>query len=527
MKSVDTKSVLPAALCALSLIPLLATLLHNRELWLDEAMLFQNFLAPASMSEYPFPYYSQAAPLGYLYINKLVLLFDDVSVQIFISRLISAAGLLTGALFLAAAARRLSGNAAALLAFLMVMTNPWLLRYGTEVKHYSFEFAVACFIIYVAAQLRFSDKTSALAGFLAVGVVGALFSFTYIVVLAAAFATVLILRFGSAPTRQLGAFLRQQSKFLIIGLISITAAAALHLTLTKWLTAYQFKSYADVYRLGGDGGGFIASKVWAAVSLVGYTLAPLLRGIPFIETSPIFLALPASALMLVAWIALPVSMAVSLFPIILLGITLAILFTLNLVGLLPVVSGRHFFFSGSIVLLCVAIGAAQLYEILKAKSPPVVPRIAAYGAAGVFVMAALLLTVRVSEYQRQNVGLLISEIESRPPAPVWVDCLAQPIVAIMKPASFDLRGMLDPSSNDVAWTKRGGCRMSDQQMYPPSYASNVSTALAGEKAAWMLFNHRYNNGIALQLEAATRAVGPCRSVIKRYDSELFYCAAPS
>ena len=156
---------------------------QEHSLWIDEAMLALNLveLDPAALVG-PLPYFEQAAPLGFLWISKLLgSLFGYTEWSL---RLLPFVGgtACVGLTYLVL--RPELGRAAALIACTLVAFAPMPIRYSMEFKQYGLELFAAIVVIWLWLELLrrpFANRL-ALAAALA-GLVLLTFSFTLILVM--------------------------------------------------------------------------------------------------------------------------------------------------------------------------------------------------------------------------------------------------------------------------------------------------------------------------------------------------------
>ena len=160
------------ALIALGVIAALVDLMHNRSLWLDEAMLslnivnkpYSGLLSPLDMN--------QVAPIGFLYVEKLMASIfgnQDWSLKIFpfISYILSVP------LLYVLSFKIFHSSKISLLACALFATNIFIIRYGSEVKQYSTDIFVMLLILnfsfnYDGKQSKNYFYSSALIGSLAI-----------------------------------------------------------------------------------------------------------------------------------------------------------------------------------------------------------------------------------------------------------------------------------------------------------------------------------------------------------------------
>jgi hypothetical protein len=145
--------------------------LHNRSLWLDEALLALNILEkPFSQLLGPLDY-QQMAPVGFLFIEKfLVLTFGDSEYVLRLFPLL--AGILSLLIFYGVARHILTLRGLTIALGLFAVSEP-LLRYSTELKQYSSDVAMALGIYWLGLRCLENESRFILSIFL-FSIVGAI-----------------------------------------------------------------------------------------------------------------------------------------------------------------------------------------------------------------------------------------------------------------------------------------------------------------------------------------------------------------
>lgn len=136
-----------------------------RSLWLDEAMLALNIAARGFVDLLEPLDFNQAAPLGFLLLERAAVALAGVSEQS-LRALPMLAGLAVIPL-VGLVGRRLAGDAAGILAAALAALSPTLVRYANEVKPYSFDALVSAGLLLLA--LRALDARPRGLGWLAAG----------------------------------------------------------------------------------------------------------------------------------------------------------------------------------------------------------------------------------------------------------------------------------------------------------------------------------------------------------------------
>jgi len=141
----------------------------NRSLWADEASLALNLVSKNFRELTQVLDYHQAAPIGFLFIEKLlILVFGNHD---YIMRLFPLfAGLL--ATYLIYKIARASFGIFGLFAAIMFSISWWLVYYSIEVKQYSIDVMVALLLVYLAINCL--NETMQAREFLKLGIVGAI-----------------------------------------------------------------------------------------------------------------------------------------------------------------------------------------------------------------------------------------------------------------------------------------------------------------------------------------------------------------
>lgn len=150
-------NALPWVVLSFGLFLRLLSYVHNRALWVDEIALARN-IEERTLSGLLEPLsYDQAAPIGFLWLEKLtVQAFGDSEYALRLVPLL--AGILSLFLFLWLARRCLT-PAGTLIALLFFATADRLVYYSSEVKQYSSDVVIALLILLVAVSV-YSKKLS-------------------------------------------------------------------------------------------------------------------------------------------------------------------------------------------------------------------------------------------------------------------------------------------------------------------------------------------------------------------------------
>ncbi|MDH3733662.1 MAG: glycosyltransferase family 39 protein [Gemmatimonadota bacterium] len=158
-----------------------AHFLSGRSLWLDEAMIALN-IDQRSFSELSAALdFNQAAPLGFLWLEKLAVLPFGTS-ELALRFWPFVAGLAALAVF-AVLARRLLSPGAAVFAFTLFALSTSLTYYSAEVKQYSFDVLLACLLPLLGLMADEDDRSAAWIALALAGALGVWFSHPLVFVL--------------------------------------------------------------------------------------------------------------------------------------------------------------------------------------------------------------------------------------------------------------------------------------------------------------------------------------------------------
>jgi 4-amino-4-deoxy-L-arabinose transferase-like glycosyltransferase len=183
----------PAILILLAAVVRLGALAQQRSLWIDEARLALNIASRSFLQLIPPLDYDQAAPPGFLWLERLAV--DIFGVSETSLRLVPLlAGVATVALVLPLG-RRVLGDRVALLGVLLCALSPSLIGASTEAKQYGVEALVTCLV--VVALLQWLEEPSVgrrWARVLGIGVVGVWLAPSVVFALAAGLVAILLVR---------------------------------------------------------------------------------------------------------------------------------------------------------------------------------------------------------------------------------------------------------------------------------------------------------------------------------------------
>jgi 4-amino-4-deoxy-L-arabinose transferase-like glycosyltransferase len=184
---------LAAFLIVLATVVRLGVLAQQRSLWIDEARLALNVASRSYLQLFPPLDYDQAAPLGFLWLERLVVgLFGVTEASLRMVPLL--AGVATVALVLALG-RRLFGERVALVSALLCALSPSLISASTEAKQYGVEALMTCLVL--LAGLRWLEEPllgRRWASLLGLGFAGIWFAPSVVFALVAGLGAILMLR---------------------------------------------------------------------------------------------------------------------------------------------------------------------------------------------------------------------------------------------------------------------------------------------------------------------------------------------
>ena len=532
-----------AALILLIVVAHLAIVLINiRDPWGDEAMLAANLVGVDFPLLAPMPYFEQAAPVGYVALSRAVQALAPGADPILLFRLLNVSVFLTGLVALLLHALRVYRPVDFLMLAAIALSSSYVWTYASEIKHYGFEFTATALLLISARRLAYSDRPADYARFGGAVLLAAAISFTTPIVVAAALAGTLALRLAGPVTPRLAAMLTPKparglsTGVIVASVLALGVAAATHLLINRALTHYQMAAYHFVYVEGlFDLHGSVADNVKLALRLPTLLLEPLganaaqgmlaATGGKLGAALAMFGASLALALFLAA--ALPRAPHAVLTLIAFIGGALL----LNLAGILPFVSTRHFFFIAPAVLIVLSVGAGEMLTRVGAWLAPRTRQIAGGAVAAALILTSAMATVAAVSKRSQELSPLLAEVEVEDPrAPVWVYVGAQAAAALLAPKDLRLVGLLDPRSGEEAWGPRGGAmRIDPTQANPwqpnPDYPRSITAAAAGADRLWLLFAGDWMEpGREGFLDAARAAVGPCVPRATANDTALYYCA---
>ena len=521
-------------------------LVNDRDPWHDEALLAANLIGVDFPLLTPMPYFEQAAPVGYVALARAVQALAPAADPIALFRLLDVAVFLVGLVALLLHALRTCRPVDFLMLAGIALSSGYLWTYASEIKHYGFEFTATAFLLITGRALAYSDRPAAYVQFGAAILVAAAISFTTPIVVAAVLGGTIALRLLGPVAPALAARLapppplRGGSAGLIVAtVLALGVAAGMHLMVNRDLTQYQMAAYSFVYQAGTfDLSGSIVENVRIALRLNSMLLEPIgaaaLQGTLQALGGKLATALTilGATLAMGFFLAAAARRAPHAVLTMLAFITGALL--LNIMGQLPFVSTRHFFFIAPVTLIVLSVGSGELLTLAGARMSPGLRRAGAFAVLAALVWTSANATLAAANKRSQELTPLFAEIVARDPgAPVWVYADAQPAAKLLAPVGVRLVGMFDDRSGTEGWGARGGGMLIDPEAENPwqpnpAYPRSIGAAAAGASALWLIFAGDWMEpGREGFLNAADAAVGPCELRLTSTDSALYYCAPRS
>jgi hypothetical protein len=347
---------LSAVVAVLIVVSRLIAIIDAPDIWLDEAMLMANLpLDSLSAAFQPLPHHAQTAPPGYLILASVIssVLGEQQDLGL---RLLSLAGSLGAMAFMFMALVRLGATWITPIALALVFLSPFGVRYGIEIKQYSFELLATSLMLYATVRLTAARASTTDLWFLVgAGVAAMLFSFAAPLIVAgfaAGFVATAIWRRRRVETRS----------FLVMAGLT-TATAVWHLAVVAPITSANFAYWAHHYEAAYLNLPVIGPGV--GVGPRGYLSIMFGMFDPFYEMQSGYyaqrwIALAAAVFLLVGLVA-----ALRAMPVVALSCAACLVgvAVLSAAGLYPIVYTRHFTFVQPVVgiILALGIGAAVTF----------------------------------------------------------------------------------------------------------------------------------------------------------------------
>jgi len=524
------------AFCLLLIIPVSVALYTNRDPWIDEAMLANNFveMSIGNLAD-PMPLYEQAAPVGHIILAKVILSLSDVVDRTLALRCLSLAVALIGIMILFRLAYEQDSLAGSVAAVAIALTSPFFIRYATEIKQYIFDFTAAALVVWTAGRVARSPQKDEFFLFFAASLVACVFSFVAITPIVACLSSAALVRMSSGRRLWNSSLAKlslagEAAGFALWGGGAILAAAGFYFLLSRHATSITMAAYPVVFHgfhLGPANSpsdniallrtflSFLAGFWTPTGELPKFVFGDIRIG------GTVFVLTMITACFVFCATRNPF-IAVSFC-----GVIAATLL-LNALNLVTISVPRYLFYISPFLYLVVAFGGVEMYRRVVAYLPPRVQRIAGIVCASLFVASFGVAGVASARHKVEEISPLLARIiEQSPDSPVWVYYGAQPAMRFLAPATIRQVGLFDPTSTTESWMARGGGRVrNDVYRTDPRYPSTIEEALRGEKSAWLIFSHAWvETGFEPYLAAAGRAVGPCRLAVTAANSRLYFCSA--
>jgi hypothetical protein len=344
---------LTAVVVACILLSRLIVIIDAPDVWLDEAMLMANLpLGSLADAFRPLPHYGQAAPPGYLLLASAIssILGEQQHHGL---RLLSLTGSLGAMVFMALSMLRLGARWSLPIALALVFLSPFGVRYGIEIKQYSFEFMATSLMVY--ATIRAAERFGRAEGLIltCAAVFAVLLSFAAPLIIGGMTAALALTRLRRPLT---WSALRS-----VIAMAALSAVAGVwHLTVVAQITAHNFAYWGHHYTAAYLNLPVIGSGV--GVGPRGFLRIMFGMFDPFYELQSTHHAsdgvtVAALALLLVGLVA-----GLRDMPIVVLSCAAILggIVVLSAAGLYPVIYTRHFSFVQPVVGIVLALGLVSM-----------------------------------------------------------------------------------------------------------------------------------------------------------------------
>jgi hypothetical protein len=485
---------LSALVIVIIFVSRLAAIIDAPDVWLDEAMLMDNLpLESISAAFLPLPQNAQAAPPGYLIMaSGVVAVLGDQ--QHHGLRLLSLAGSLGAAAFLLLALIRLNAAPVAPVALALVFLSPFGVRYGIEIKQYSFELMAASLLLYATIRASQSIRTADLVVLAGSGVFAILFSFAaplLIAGFAAGLAVTVLL--DRLPTK---ASIARHAPLGVMAIL-VLLSAVWHFKVTSALTAINFITWAEHYqtayldlRLPGQNSG---------VSPKGYLSIMLGMFDPYYRMSSGYyahrsIAVAGTLLLLVGLITCFRSMPLITVSCLALMGGIAVLSALKLY---PILYTRHFICIQPIVGIVIAVGIAATTTLLARATRFLDEPSARVGAGILLVLGYGYVSLEVGMAQEKNdlTGAL----------------------AVIEDATGTEDALVLVSPSAVPAMNRIAPSFKTQIQYDPDQPAEYAVAVGNYDQIWVIETLVYDDdmpGLNRSLAAFETRFGTCREVYR-------------
>jgi len=534
---------------ALVVTHLVVLMVSARDPWHDEAQLAANLVAEKLNLLEAFPYYEQAAPIGYTAIARAALSVGLPIDKFQMLRTTSVIGFIIGLVTLGALMIRAFRLPDILMFGALVLSSSVLWRYATEIKQYGFEFTATSLLLFSGWGLSRSDKVAYHASFVVSAIVAALISFTAPIALASVAGGIIASRSRVLskvfPSEFEGDYARPSlSLSLLVSLaIAFAVVVGMYVFVNRSLVYWQFHSFDFWYDRNRfspnqpliENGRVAMGLLAVMLDAFGFQALRSAVGHMTSNTKMVSGVTTVIAAVLFAIVILTALRRATFFVLTLIAF-FCVALALNVTGKLPFLYSRHFLFIVPLMLVIVSVGTVEWMRSIGRRIPG-----PARATSLALVIALLLFTsiqgVHAAATKReQELTPLFAEIVKRDPnAPVWVYAGMQPAAILLAPPKVRLVGIFDMRSSKPSWIVRGGGMVHDIASDNPwqsssAYPQSIVTAAAGERALWLIFGHDWMEASHnAYLEVAEKVIGPCRmaeiansSTI--YQTTLYYCA---
>lgn len=484
------------------------------DIWYDEGSLLANLPLPSLPAAFaPLPRYAQVAPPGYLILASAIMSLSGDSAEMGL-RFLSIAASLSAAAFLALAHRRLGGDRIAPIALALVFLSPFGVRYGIEIKQYSFELLAACMVFYTTVRAVQGPHLANLAILGASGLSTILISFTAPLLLATSglAAVMHLLLLGRGGIRPVGGVFS----------VLILLAGMYHLAVTSAATAEQFAAYSFFYDKA-----YLKLPIFGSqegVSITNFLSIMLGMFDPFYRLSSVHF--PQHAFTIISVLLLSLGLISSLRRGLLVPTACIALLSgiavLSLVHLYPVMYTRYFIIVQPLVGIMLAIGLLTLFGwIARSISVTSQTSITLLVAGFILLLGGVSLQAGLSQ-EKQEISealAVISSVSRNPDPLIYVATNAQPAMLSIAP-KFGKQIGYGPHAFDGDPRKRGSTS---------TLAIDYQDQIRAHDEIWMLETMVDDNGlIELQRSLAPleASFGPCKELFRSgSDPQMGYTLA--
>ena len=488
------------------ILPIGVALYMNRDPWVDEAMLANNFVEMSlSQIRHPMPLYEQAAPVGHILLAKLVLLFSGLVDRTFALRALSALISLVGVTFLVQLACEEASAASALAVAAVAFTSPFFVRYATEIKQYIFDFTATALIAYSAARIARSATKRDFISFLIASLFGCVFSFVAIIPIAFCLSAAALVRIFGGSHDHHAFSLRGAKKltrnefecFVVFGGGSLLIAIAFYFIFSRSMTSLLMAAYSDVFKDPYIGPGATYSENFAILVrfakflIIFWTPENVLAHLAQFG-SPVKSATTFGLLVFILVAFVFCAIRSSYVAISFCG-AIALTIILNAANVVTIIFPRYLFFLAPLLYLVIGLGVVEAYQRIVRRFSPGMESIVRVVCIISFLAVFGIVSTHSANVKIEEISPLLSRIRTgAPDAPVWVYYGAQPAVRFLASKAVRQVGLFDPSSIIITWMVHGGGRLKDHiRQTDARYPLTIETALKSQPRAWLIFSHAW------------------------------------